>query len=483
MSNVGDTTNDKDDYVAMYIVQICTGSISFLASLAMAASIQFSTRKLSTPYRRLVYGLCISDIIQSSSIITGPFASPAETPYAFWARGNTATCNVNGFMFSIGFTAVPMYVLALGVYYLCKLKRRMRDEVFRAKYEIWIHSFIIVWHLATNVISLCTKTFNPEVSGSYCFPNEYPANCNISPEIYGDCERGNSARIISVVFLIGPCLIICVGVCVCMGRLICHAFSLLKLSPPAQHTAQKSKRQLFRSKPRLDTSRTVAVSCGDAPDSGVEGKDTENDENLDAMQGPNGSHVAVVQELSILYRREMLIQALSFIGVFFFIYILPFFIGMMNIMKIKPGPRFMTVLSGIYPLGGLFNILVHTRPNIAALRRQEGYKGSWPRSFLQVLLAGGDVPNVVSKPSDAYHVGLDHLRGRNVAPLSVTNEGPGVFLKPGFEASKGHEQSWSNEKVVSFELFSYASVDEANNIDSFTDDHSKIQYDSSSVKF
>mmetsp|Transcript_16196 Transcript_16196/g.30617 ORF Transcript_16196/g.30617 Transcript_16196/m.30617 type:complete len:494 (+) Transcript_16196:57-1538(+) len=452
-----DTSNEADDFLTLYKVQICTGSISFLASLAMATSIQFSKRKLSTPYRRLVYGLCVADIIQSISIITGPFAPPAETPHGFWARGNIATCNVNGFMFSVGFTAIPMYILALAVYYLFKLKRRMSDEVFRAIYEVRIHKFIILWHLATNIVSLSTETFNPEVSGSYCFPNEYPVNCNVSPELYGECERGKSARIISIAFLIGPCLICCVSICVCMGRLICHAFSLLKLSPPpTQEIAAKSQRRLFQKSKLVgsDISHTIASVVDTNDSSNVEGQgNTDSGENIeDAVQDRNVSRL-VVQELSLLYRREMLTQALSFIGAFLFIYILPFVVGILNIMKVKPGPSFMTVLSGIYPLGGLFNILVHTRPNIAALRRREGYQISWPRAFLRVLLAGGDIPEDAPKRFNDENIGLENKGGQNVGTFSRTNGFPGFYVQP---ASKD-ENSWSKENVVSFRLSSLAS--------------------------
>jgi hypothetical protein len=220
------------------------------------------------------------------------------------------------------------------------------------------------------------------------------------------------------------------------------------------------------------------LSFGDAHDSVDEGKGAgKSDVKLDTVQDQNDPRV-VVQELSTLYRREMLIQALSFIAIFVVIYTLPFAVGIMNILKIKPSPIFMTALSGIYPLGGLFNILVHTRPNIAALRRRDGYQGSWPRAFLQVLLAGGDIPEVASKPYpfDANNnAGVDNMGDRIVGPLSVTNFGPGRYhVKSGFKESDDDENLWSNERLISYELSSVANAK--------TSTSNQISFDESKVE-
>jgi G protein-coupled glucose receptor regulating Gpa2. len=409
----------EDSYKTIYKVQICTGSISFLASLAMATGIQLSKRKLSTPYRRLVYGLCMSDILQSISLMTGPFASPAETPYAFWARGNIATCNVNGFMFSIGFTAVPMYVLALGVYYLCKLKRRMPDREFRVRYEIWIHSFIIVWHLATNIGFLVTKHFNPGRDGGTCFVNHYPSRCNVVPEV-GECQRGLHAGIISTIFLLGPCATCFLGICYCMARLVQHAFLLLILSPSRREESLQEDVAFEEPQPAQDTNdKTEALDeievLGDvskANDQEIifhdvvatagsgESKDASKVSNDDCISDSSErktdarNRAAKLQELSILYRKEMVTNAILFIGVFFIIYLVPLLLWIHNVTKSKVSYSMLILSAILYPLGGFFNILVHTRSNIAALRRRDKgqHKICWLYAFFAVLLAGGDTP-------------------------------------------------------------------------------------------
>mmetsp|Transcript_16197 Transcript_16197/g.30622 ORF Transcript_16197/g.30622 Transcript_16197/m.30622 type:complete len:450 (+) Transcript_16197:57-1406(+) len=413
-----DTSNEADDFLTLYKVQICTGSISFLASLAMATSIQFSKRKLSTPYRRLVYGLCVADIIQSISIITGPFAPPAETPHGFWARGNIATCNVNGFMFSVGFTAVPMYILAMGVYYLCKLKRRMRDRDFAIKIEVWIHGFIILWHLVTNITLVATNHFNPGRDGGGCFVNYYPYRCNVMPEV-GECKRGEYTDLMSTIFLFGPCASCFLGICYCMARLVQHAFFLLILSPSRKERSVHDGGEVDE-RQRVQSAHDEIESLGDVGEIHQEsiifhdivttvdsGGSKEEPSNVPQDDRPSHTNrpleademddaknrAATLQELSILYKKEMLTNAISFIGVFFIVYLVPLLLWVHNITDSKVSFNMLILSSLLYPLGGLFNILVHTRSNIAALRRREGDpRRSWLCAFFAVLLAGGDTP-------------------------------------------------------------------------------------------
>jgi hypothetical protein len=345
-------------------------------------------------------------------MITGPFAPPTEAPYAFWARGNITTCDVNGFMFSVGFTAVPMYVLALGVYYLCKLKRRMPDRDFTVKIEVWIHSFIILWHLATNISFAVTQHFNPGRDGSMCFVNRYPPKCDAVSEV-GECERGKYAGILSTIFLLGPCASCFLGICYCMGRLVQHAFYLLILSPSRRdeslqaevgelgehHSVQDIHEELEELGDAAEVYQesklhdiVATEDAGGSKDSSIVSKDDCNSDTrrreIDARK-----RAITLQELSILYRKEMVTNAILFIGVFFIVYLVPLLLWVHNITNSNVSLNMLILSSVLYPLGGFFNILVHTRSNIAALRRRDkDQKMCWLYAFFAVLLAGGDTP-------------------------------------------------------------------------------------------
>jgi hypothetical protein len=87
----------------------------------------------------------------------------------------------------------------------------------------------------------------------------------------------------------------------------------------------------------------------------------------------------------------MTIQALSFIGVLFLVYLIPF-IRWFYVVTQTPLPfELIAALAMIYPLGGLFYILVHNRTNAAGLQRREPQM-SWCVAFLKVFLNGGDMP-------------------------------------------------------------------------------------------
>ena len=130
-------------------IQVSTSSISCIASSAIAIMIKRSPRGLSTPYRRIIFGLSISDILQSFALLTGPFASPKGITLSPWAIGNTRLCEANAFFMIFGTSAVPMYTCALCLYYLCKLKMNMTDEAFTLKVERKLHVGIIAWNLIT----------------------------------------------------------------------------------------------------------------------------------------------------------------------------------------------------------------------------------------------------------------------------------------------------------------------------------------------
>jgi hypothetical protein len=62
--------------------------------------------------------------------------------------------------------------------------------------------------------------------------------------------------------------------------------------------------------------------------------------------------------------------------------------------KQEPGSVFILLTSIVYPLGGLFNILVYTRPKVLSHRRNNP-EDSWFRAFILVVRAGGVVPAAV----------------------------------------------------------------------------------------
>ena len=101
-------------------------------------------------------------------------------------------------------------------------------------------------------------------------------------------------------------------------------------------------------------------------------------------------------DLVKVYRREFVIQA----SLYVLAYIAPIFFFLFSainhiIVKRHVIGRVLVLLASIfYPLGGLFNILVYTRPKVSSLRRMNP-QYYWFQAFVIVIRAGAVVPMVV----------------------------------------------------------------------------------------
>jgi hypothetical protein len=90
-------------------------------------------------------------------------------------------------------------------------------------------------------------------------------------------------------------------------------------------------------------------------------------------------------------RRTMIVQSCLYVAAFFATYLsFDIYVTILWLGLGKPS-SFLLIASAITcPLGGLFNILVFTRPSVWILRRRHSY--SWLKAFVLVIKAGGEVP-------------------------------------------------------------------------------------------
>ncbi len=155
--------------------QITSGSISFVASSLIVIFIALNG--LNKPYRRIIFGLSVSDMCQSFGIFAGPFLATSDAPQAHWGIGNDHTCRMDGFFYHLGMTAVPMYTVFLCVYYVCKLKNRMTDAQFTQRMETKVHAFIIIINLGLCLSALGMDIIDPTGLGNYCTATSLSAAC------------------------------------------------------------------------------------------------------------------------------------------------------------------------------------------------------------------------------------------------------------------------------------------------------------------
>ena len=101
------------------------------------------------------------------------------------------------------------------------------------------------------------------------------------------------------------------------------------------------------------------------------------------------------------YSREIMFQAFLFVLAFIGTYIFLWTTLIFRVTMKKDPPLILTLgIVFFYPLGGVFNILVYTRPKINSFLRQERGQYSWLRAFILVVKAGYVVPTVTRPTND-----------------------------------------------------------------------------------
>lgn len=371
------------------ITQISCASISLCASSAMAAMVASSKNGgLTTSYRRIIFGLCISDILQSAALIVGPLSVPSWINDS-WGHGNNFTCQVNGIFLTFGSTSIPMYVCFLCLYYLYKLKYRMNDEDFIERIELKIHVVIIALNFILAGSGLALSTYNTGANRSFCYFAAVPQNCRFNPEVVGECDPVIKSRV-DIFTLFGVILLFFVSlfaIITIMVILYRHANFLKRVSAITEYQANSNNRSTPAptQTPAPAPTRTSAQTGSD--DDKFENNEIVPEPNLEVMEQQ-------ISDLSDLYRKEMLIQATCYVAAFSLTYtplISMFFIVFISSSTLIHDILLITA-TFFFTLGGLFNILVYTRPKVGVVLRKHPeysrFHGLWV-----VLKAGGEVPD------------------------------------------------------------------------------------------
>ncbi|GFH55803.1 predicted protein [Chaetoceros tenuissimus] len=359
------------------ITQVVVSTLSFIASFIVAASVarRFKTQNngdetrsglTKNSYRRIIFGLCLADMLLSFSLAIGPLAIPKHPVFSPWGRGNDTSCSFAGMLLNAGSIMSPMYTTFLCFFYCCKTgKKKMTDPQFLAK-EVLIHRYICLFTLLFVVVTQALGTTNPAPSGANCGPVLSPTGCNAHPEIFGECE--NPELTTGVMFVIFAIFVICLSLIIafmaCIIFHVCSRNKKYRILSGYPSTPQTNPRQ---------QEGEVAVTLR------------------------NNILKQRAERLRILYLRTTMTQALLFVGVFIvcnagYVYISSFgmLLGKLVIKDMSPVIYYLITI--LYPSTGIINILVFTRPAIKFLRQlQPEY--CWFHAFYLVLQNGGEVPN------------------------------------------------------------------------------------------
>ena len=122
-------------------------------------------------------------------------------------------------------------------------------------------------------------------------------------------------------------------------------------------------------------------------------------------------------------RREIFLQAFWFVAAFFCTFIFFHILQLKLVFGYTPSDIHYQVASFLFPVGGVFNVLVYTRPKVSNLRIRQPQL-SRLKAFWMVVKAGGVIPNI--EPNE---IPRPWNQQRNIIDSINHQAKPGVYAK------------------------------------------------------
>lgn len=347
------------------IFQVCSASISFAASFIIIIMVAIvADGGLLSPYRRIIFALSVSDVLKSGALIIGPLSVPRGTSQSPWAFGSEATCESGGFFLLIGILGTEMYICALCVYYLYKTKYGFTNDEFKNRIEFKMHGFIVLFSTCMSFSALVTDNFSVIPTRSTCYLAAFPSFCREYPEVVGECTRGLQSKLyIAIATYTIPTICLC-GIVTTIIMICCHVSYKQRLINHSGASRQAERRTL-RSWVR----------------------------NVISLFHERREDESEADYLSRHFLGEQVTQVVLYVVGFVLASFLTWTAQTMYLFGQVPTDGLFYAMPLFYPLGGIFNIIVYTRPSVKTLRtRYSEY--SWFKAFWLVLKAGAGIPSV-----------------------------------------------------------------------------------------
>lgn len=160
--------------ITLSILPCLTSMLSCLGSAQIIFMVL--TARKTTPYRRILLGLSVSDFLCSLIYPWQAFLVPKATSYRIWAIGNDQTCMFLGFGQQIFFASI-LYNSMLSLYFLLTVRYGMSNPHVAQKYEVYMHLVGIGYPVLAAFIGLGVGLFHELEVGHGCWVNDYPEGC------------------------------------------------------------------------------------------------------------------------------------------------------------------------------------------------------------------------------------------------------------------------------------------------------------------
>ncbi|GFH44723.1 hypothetical protein CTEN210_01197 [Chaetoceros tenuissimus] len=326
--------------------------------------------------------MSISDILFSLGLFLTPFMSPKDNPDALFAIGTTESCEAIGFIFIIGIQCLVYYLVFLTYYFMRRVKYKVTPQNFAKKEEKYFHAVFIVLSLGVAVTAAATGSINPHAYGSICDIGVYPEGCDKFDDMV--CERGqkgkeftaNGALIVMIVFI---------TLIVILGMFTHHVYR-------QERELQIPARKIGGMKP--SASHHVET---EEPNNGEELNEGEKSHEEEEEEGSrDNNNISETKEKNkMVLTKQAFHQSLLYIFAFSMVYIGPAIALFRRKFtdEVKEPEWLFWLVSLVSPLGGVFNILVYTRPKV--LKLKETFPDAPYYELLTVIVvSGGEIPSL-----------------------------------------------------------------------------------------
>jgi hypothetical protein len=360
-------------------------------------------------------GFSIADILYSFWVGLSTLVVPKSSG-VIYGFGTTATCSMQGFFMQF-WVSTHLYVAALSLYFLLKIRYNVTDDTLYRRYEIWFHAIPWVVAIGTGSIGVASQVYNPMVVPEIgCWVSAFPRDCRDpgGPPCtrgFKTSDEGNFyAIMLSYIWLFSSFIVVLVSNIMIYRTVRCQerrneqylgsklqmqsqlALSAAIISEPTDSEVDQNKHEqsplplTSDGLPAAGSNEKVGTVCeiddkkhesGPARDEQdrVEGstamEDPSSSTNMDhtatasrrrrsaTWQSAKGSRTAATQ--SILY-----VSTAGFTVVWIFLPFLTYILGLSNAWKFFS----VLMLSAFAPLQGVFNLIIFFRLEYLRLRRE-----------------------------------------------------------------------------------------------------------------
>ena len=378
-----------------------TGALSLISSAAIIWHILRSNNSLSTTYHRLVFGLCVGDILSSLAHFASTSTIPSEMNYFIpYAVGNKTTCDAQGFFLLLGVGITAMYNSSICIYYLAIIKYSKKEEYIRTTLEPWFHGISTIAPITFAIIVLVNEAFNAADSMCFFWPNR-PPHCNgyndteIPKGFKIPCGRGDLTDkwYGSLLGVGGHMLLIATTPAVIVITMMIMYRSILKIELKLQRYGVGALRLRAQRFSRFNNRPIMLRKCGTTSCSSSSGiHENENE------------HSFIRRKLASIYdfsttcfhrnsmsrsnniafqKRAVLHMAIGY-GVAWFFTFAPYILYYFSKTEIP------LVLPIFTPLQGLYNLIVYMSPKVRSAHISRIRKVSWREAIVKAWLSKGE---------------------------------------------------------------------------------------------